>query len=219
MEESDRNKPVVDIEIRNEVVRSDLGEASVVSPNAKDGSEDGDSGIGGEDLLSVSLVEDDGVRVKVVGELGIVLLSRGVPDQVHRPSEELLSDQVDHDVKRSVSDSLGELGLLLLGDVHAINVFLCLVERGVAMLVSGSRNEDLISGEVAGSGVMSTVRDSPAVVRDADGRVKNPSDSIVDGSGGGERLVPALVSDDPETSTGETSGEPVSVPEGEGERF
>jgi hypothetical protein len=142
----DRNKPVVDIEIRNEVVRSDLGEASVVSPNAKDGSEDGDSGIGGEDLLSVSLVEDDGVRVKVVGELGIVLLSRGVPDQVHRPSEELkgneqpsglsanrlrksdirvqstdlLSDQVDHDVKRSVSDSLGELGLLLLGDVHAI---------------------------------------------------------------------------------------------------
>jgi hypothetical protein len=131
----DRNKPVVDIEIRNEVVRSDLGEASVVSPNAKDGSEDGDSGIGGEDLLSVSLVEDDGVRVKVVGELGI-----------HRPSEELkgneqpsglsanrlrksdirvqstdlLSDQVDHDVKRSVSDSLGELGLLLLGDVHAI---------------------------------------------------------------------------------------------------
>jgi hypothetical protein len=57
------------------------------------------------------------------------------------------------------------------------------------MLVSGSRNEDLISGEVAGSGVMSTVRDSPAVVRDADGRVKNPSDSIVDGLGERKRTA------------------------------
>lgn len=67
----------------HKVVGGDLGEGSVVSPGSKSSEEKSDSNVGRDDLVSVSLVEDDGVRVEVVGELGVGLLSRCVPDEVH----------------------------------------------------------------------------------------------------------------------------------------
>lgn len=61
---------------------------------------------------------------------------------VHLPSDELLGEKVDEDEQGSVTDSLGELVLSLLGNVEALNVLLGLVKSGVLELVSGSRNED-----------------------------------------------------------------------------
>lgn len=158
--------------------------------------------------------------------------------------KKLLSEKVDEDEEGSVSNGLGELELSLLGDVQSLEIFLLLVELGVLVLLPGSGNEDLVSSNVSGGRVMSTVRDPPRVVWDSKSRVKNPSDSVVDGlkSGRGrkgrevrrvrerrrvgrdgtdlrgrEGLMSTLVSDDPETSGDETSPEPVDVPEGERE--
>lgn len=51
---------------------------------------------------------------------------------------------------------------------------------GVTELGSRSGNKDLISGQVTGSGMVLTVRDSPRVVWDEKDRVENPSDKVVD---------------------------------------
>lgn len=93
----------------------------------------------------------------------------------------LLSEQVSHHEKWGIADGLGKFELSSLGDVEAFDILFALIESGVAMLVSGAGNENLITSEVTGSSVMSAMRDSPAVVRNTNGRMKNPSNSVVDG--------------------------------------
>lgn len=181
LQERDRDQPVVDVEVRNEIIGSDLGERAVVSPSTEDGEKKGDSEIRCNDLLPVSLVKDNRVGVEMVGEFRVVLLSRGVSDEVHRPAEELLSEQVSHHEKWGIADGLGKFELSSLGDVEAFDILFALIESGVAMLVSGAGNENLITSEVTGSSVMSAMRDSPAVVRNTNGRMKNPSNGVVDG--------------------------------------
>ena len=46
-------------------------------------------------------------------------------------------------------------------------------------------------------------------------RVKDPSDSVVQGLGLGERLVSTLVREDPQTGANKTIGEAVQCPDGE----
>jgi len=253
LEEGDADEPVVDPKVRDEVVGGDLSEGSVVGPGSESNEEESDSDVGRDDLSSVSLVEHGSVGVEVVGKLGVRLLSRSVPDQVHRLQEEkrekkeegrqrrgleifespldanllthlgnrkeidtktekgeergrteirktsrrkttrtrrekranepekLLEQEVDEDEERSVSDSLSQLELSLLGDVETLDVLLGLVEFGVVQLIPGSGNEDLVSSDVTGSSVVSTVRDPPGVVRNSESRVNDPSDRVVDG--------------------------------------
>jgi hypothetical protein len=60
-------------------------------------------------------------------------------------------------------------------------------------ILSGLGDENLITGQVASGGVVSTVRDSPRVVRDQESRVDEPSDSVVNVLGRREGLVASLV--------------------------
>jgi hypothetical protein len=60
---------------------------------------------------------------------------------------------------------------------------------------------------MTGSGVVSSVRNSPRVIRHKENRVKNPSDSVVDVLGRGEGLVTTFVGNDPETGSKETHGD------------
>jgi len=93
-----------------------------------------------------------------------------------------------------------------------------------ADLASGLGDEHLITGQVTGGGVVSTVRDSPRVVRDEESRVDDPASSVVDGLGRGVGLVTSLVAacqlrvrndvrknlpDDPKTGADETGAEHV----------
>jgi hypothetical protein len=83
-----------------------------------------------------------------------------------------------------LEDSLDTLDLLVL------------LDGGVAQLGSSSGNKDLVSGHVASSGVVLTVRDSPRVVRNKEDRVQDPSDKIVDALAGRVGLVTTLVTAD-----------------------
>jgi len=133
-------------------------------------------------------------------------LSRGVLDQVQGPSEKLVNNHVDELSKRSISDSLSELGLSgngnagmsmgkLNGLKHSLDTldFLVLLDGGVAQLRSSSGNKDLVSGQVAGGSVVLTVRDSPRVVGNKEDRVQDPSNKVVDALAGRVGLVTTLV--------------------------
>lgn len=60
--------------------------------------------------------------------------------------------------------------------------------------------------------MVSSMRDSPRVVRDQEGRVQDPTNGIVDRLGLRVGLVTALVSNDPDTRHDETLGETVQGP-------
>jgi len=62
-------------------------------------------------------------------------------------------------------------------------------------LASGLGNKDFVTGKVTSSGVVTTVRDSPRVVRDKEGRVDDPTDGVVDGLGRRVGLMTALVTE------------------------
>lgn len=69
---------------------SDVMEAVQVAGGAERTNQDSDTEVRDDNLRAVSLVEDDGVRVEVVGgALGVVELSRSVLDEVGLPSKEL----------------------------------------------------------------------------------------------------------------------------------
>jgi hypothetical protein len=182
------------------------------------------------------------VRKLTVGVGGVTKLSRSVPDQVQRPSKELVHHHVEELVDGSILNSLSELGLSESGNAN-INTaqsdaledlldtldLLILLDGGVAQLGSSSGDKDLVSGHVSSGGVVLTVRDSPRVVRDKEDRVQDPSDKVVDALAGRVRLVTTLVTtsqsspqrnaheysrNDPETGTEETSDEGVGSVKG-----
>jgi hypothetical protein len=120
---------------------------------------------------------------------------------VHSHVEEL--------VEGSIFNSLSELGLSESGNADISTTrsntledsldtldLLVLLDGGVAQLGSSSGNKDLVSGHVASSGVVLTVRDSPRVVRDKEDRVQDPSDKVVDALAGRVGLMTTLVTAD-----------------------
>jgi hypothetical protein len=146
------------------------------------------------------------IKILTVGVRRVPLLTGSVTDQVSGPSEQLLDYQVSQDDDRSIANSVLQFLLPLLADGNTL-VLSLLLDLGNSQLGPGSGNKDLIPGDVTGSGVVTTVRDPPRVVRDQEGRVQDPSYRVVDGLGLGEGLVTTLVSDDPETGTEETEEE------------
>jgi hypothetical protein len=106
-----------------------------------------------------------------VGSNGVVELSRGVLDQVQGPAEELVHEHVEELGDRSILDSLSELSLSESGDANDQHIYnpmialdsldtldlLLVLGSGVTHLRSSSRNKDLVSSHVTGSGVVLTV--------------------------------------------------------------
>jgi hypothetical protein len=66
---------------------------------------------------------------------------------------------------------------------------------------------------VSGGGVVTAVRDPPGVVRHEDKRVEHETDSVVDALRGRERLVTALVAENPDAGTDETRSDLVGEEE------
>jgi len=117
---------------------------------------------------------------------------------VHSHVEEL--------VDGSIFNSLSELGLSESGNATISTTrpnaledsldtldLLVLLDGGVAQLGSRSGDKDLVSGHVASSSVVLTVRDSPRVVRNKEDRVQDPSNKVVDALAGRVGLVTTLV--------------------------
>ena len=204
-----RNKyePVVDQEVDGKVETSDFTKATLGAPVVEDTKRDRQTNVGSDDLPEVRGLEDDRRGRKVVGSLGVVALTRGVADEVHGPAKGLLEDGTPERRDGRLGEGVTELGLAegrngktsLLGELG-----------GEAALLAGLGDEDLVTGEVAGRGVVATVGDAPRVVRNEKSRVEDPTNSVVDRLRGREGLVAALVGNDPDTSGGERAGNSIS---------
>ena len=133
-------------------------------------------------------------------------------DQIHGPTEELVEESTPESADGRLLESLLELSLAPGGNGDTLLLRLVLLGRDTA-LRTGAGNENLVTGKVAGGSVVAAVRDTPRVVRDKEGRVENPSDTVVDGLGRRVGLVTALVGDNPDTGTEETRGNLVADPE------
>lgn len=230
LEVSDHDEPVVAPEVGDDVVTEDVRKATLGehAPGGESAESSSDTNVRDDDLVAVTLVKDDGIGVEVVGELGVVELTRSVAEEVQRPAEELLNEDVGQVVEGSILENLGKplapglLNLrgtdLLLDGVFIVGVvsrFGSGLKGETATLLTGTGNEDLVTGQVTGGGVVAGVRDSPRVVRNEKGRVKNPADGVVEGLAGAEALVTALVSNDPDTGEDHTLENPVGGPGGE----
>ncbi len=172
---------LVDPKVWKEVDDHNLRDGSLVSPVSESGEGDRDTNVGPDDVPLVSSLEDDRRRREVVGTGRVVSLSRSVDSKVSGPAEKLSNEKVVACHEGRVFQSLSELFLSEFGNVDT-GKLLILSSRETEFL-SGLGDEDLISGQVAGSGMVSTVRDSPRVVRNQQGRVDEPSNSVVDGLG------------------------------------
>lgn len=65
---TDHDEPVVDCEVGNSVVLDDGSETVVVAENGEAGDDNGESGVGDEDLVAVASVEEEGAGIEVCGE-------------------------------------------------------------------------------------------------------------------------------------------------------
>jgi len=161
----------------------------------------------------VALVKDGRLGAEVIG-VAAVLLARGVADEVGGPSEELLNDNAGEVVERSIFEeiiNILEHGLILaMGRLGRL--LDSLVSRWEADLGACLGDEDLVALHGSSSSVVSGMADSPAVVRDEEGRVADPSDGVVDGLARGKSLVSALMRNNPHSSTHTAGTEAVDRP-------
>lgn len=198
LQESNRDEPVVDPEVGNEVHDGYFSETSVVGPDTEKTESDGESEVRSEDLVPVIRAENDGTRLEVVGVFRVMFLSRSVPAEVHLPADELLHEQPEENGDRCVSYGFFEFLLSLFRQAQTVD-FTIFFKRGETLLASGLGYKDFISSHVAGGGVMTTVRDSPRVIRYEKSGMDDPSDGVVDRFRRREGLMTTFVGDNPKT--------------------
>ena len=194
----DEDHPVVDKQVGEEPV-DEAGEgAEAADPEAQDGELEQDACVGGHDVPEVTLVEDQGVWVEVGGtevaappagaggELRVGL-ARGVEEQVGLEAHGLLDEQ--------------------RGDGHERRVLGELCKRHdpplVLPLVQGGRHVRHVLAQVAVVLVVLSVGELPAEVGVEAVGVQHPPDRVVDPPVVRERLVPALVRQDPQPRHGQ----------------
>lgn len=85
LEESDENEVVVDNEVRDQIIASHLGETSLEGPVGEHRCSDGNTNIGSDNLPEVSLVENGGGGLEVIG-MSPVFLTGSIADEVHWPA-------------------------------------------------------------------------------------------------------------------------------------
>lgn len=129
----------------------------------------------------------------------VVVVSGDICHEVHGPSADLLTKGVDEGSDRSL---LGQLVELVDGTADTSGVHL-----------SRLRNEDHVTLHVTGGLVVLAVGNLPRKIRDEKDGVADPADGVVEGLGGREGLVAALVGQNPQASTEETLEDGVQSPE------
>jgi hypothetical protein len=192
LEVGNENEPVVNPKVRNGVKHEHLGNRALVGPVAKTSHDRGDTDVGQDNVKVVTSLEDDGSGVEVVGTGRVVRLSTGVHNKVSGPSEDLANEQVEANHDRRVLESFTELVLSELGKVHTEH-FTLLLDGTNPNDASGLGNKDFVTSKVTGSGVVTTVGNSPGVVRNEEQRVNDQTDGVVDSLGRGVGLVTTFV--------------------------
>lgn len=199
---SDKDKPVVDPEVGDNVVKSNGRESPLLDGQVDKSHGSQNTNVRDDNVHKVLLVKDRRRGKKVVGSPLVsvgVLLASNVGEKVHNPAKELLKKNVPKGKNGSVLGSLGDVS-----------------NREELLLSLG--NENHISLEVTSSLVVLTVRDSPGVVGDKKGRVKDPANNVVDSLRVGESAVAALVGKNPAASTKETLDKAISNPSNNSKR-
>ena len=105
----DEHQPVVNKQVRQEVVDKDVEATEVLVPGVENSHLDQDTNVGDDDIPVVSSFKEDRRRVKVVSvELGDTFqrLTGHVRDQVTEPAYGLLDKQRNQCVNRRVSDQV-----------------------------------------------------------------------------------------------------------------
>lgn len=144
----------------------------------------------------------DTVLLALSTALGLVLMvvvTRDVGEEVHGPPEQLLQDD---------GEGRGNWGFL--------HQFIELVDRlanARSELIPGLGDENHVTSNVTGGLVVLSVRDLPREVRDEQGRMTDPANSIVQPLGRREGLVTTLVSQHPDTRPEHTLDNGVQPPE------
>lgn len=206
LEERYEYEPVVDEEVGDSVVFDEGGDSLIISESRKSCEDNGESGIGEEDLVAVSSVEEERSRVVVISPRRVMSLSRSIHNQVGGPSEELLNDEIVESVDGSVFEKLLQIVSV---DLDGLSLGF-----GSNFLGRSRGNEDFFSSHVSGRGVVLGVGDSPRVVRNEDEGVKNESNGVVERFRSRECLVTAFVGDNPDPGEVETGQSPIRRPEG-----
>lgn len=201
LEEGDEDQPKVDKEVGDNVVLCHSKKRGLERGVDEGSQGDKNSEIREDNVGEVAGFKDGRPGVKVGGPLAIVL-ARGVNSQVGGPTERELDE---HPEKGHNGGLLVQVnGLILLDDI--------LLLGGQSNLGTGLGDKDLVLGHVSGGLMMLRVRDSPGVVGDQKERVQDPANGVVEGLGGRERLVAALVGKDPDTRADNALHHPVDRP-------
>lgn len=195
----DENQPMVDPEVRDNVVAQDRNKSPFLDGDEDERQGSQDTQVGDNDIHKVLFIKDRRSRNKVVDHpLRVVreLLASNVGEEIHVPSKELLEDQVPQGGDWSIFSNLTDG--LPTAQFH--NSF------------PGLGYKDSVTLKVAGRLVVLRVGDSPGVVRDEKSRVEDPADNVVDGLGVRKGTVATFVGQNPAASAKETVKEAVDGP-------
>lgn len=206
-------KPVVDPEVWDDVPHEQVREPVLVSDKSKDRGCDGKTEVGQEDQVLVLLlvkrtagqeVVDAAIAVLLADTLalrllGVVVVASHVLKEVHWPSTKLLNQERNGSVDWSLLHQL----------VH-------LVQKSTSasgVLLTGAWEEDHVALHVSGGLVVLSVADLPAEVWHQESGMAEPSHGVVQSLAGRERLVPAFVSQHPQTRSEKSLKDGVTGPQ------
>ena len=207
-------QPVVDPEIRSTVPQGKVRPAIGAADKHEHGPDDGQTEVAEPDQVLILRLVQRARRVEVVDASEeavalataaalaltlVVVVAGDVGRQVDGPAAELLAHHVDERRDRGLLDELRQL--------------VRQTARGRGKLLPPLGHEDHVTLEVGRGLVVLAVRDLPGEVRHQQGRVADPADGVVQDLGRRERLVAALVRQDPEPGAEETLHEGVQRPE------
>lgn len=200
-------------EVREDVPHSQIPPAEVLAYERKDAASDQKTQVRQQDqLLVLALIkrragqEMVDASIAVLAALALALsltlmlvMTCNVAQQIPWPTDQLLANQHGSGVQRRLLHQL----MHLMEDVaHAAR-----------MLLARARQENHVTLHVAGGFVVLSVADLPAEVRDQKSRVSEPANGVVEGFGGREGLVTALVRQDPQAGAEKALEESIASPQ------
>lgn len=207
-------EPVVNPEIRGDVPDEEVGPAEVLANLIQSSADNEQTQITQHNEVRVLGIIQRAARVEVVDTteetilvalaaavaLTLMLVVTGdVGQEVCGPATELLIEQVERSGQRSLLSQLIQL-MDHLADSGSIGL-------------TSLGNKDHVALHMTGGLVVLAVGDFPGEVRNHQQRVADPADGVVQYLAGGERLVAALVSQNPQTSAKQTLHKGVCGPE------
>ena len=214
LEQGRLTQPVVDPEIRSTVPQGKVRPAVGAADEHEHSPDEGQTEVAEPDQVLILRLVQRARRVEVVDASEeavalatapalaltlVVVVAGDVGRQVDGPAAELLAHHVDERRDGGLLDELRQL--------------VRQTARGRGKLVPPLGHEDHVTLEVGRGLVVLAVRDLPGEVRHQQSRVADPADGVVQDLGGRERLVAALVRQDPQPGAEETLHEGVQRPE------